>query len=415
MIRPALQVSGLGRAFRPHRDRATTFRGYVEGGWRRRPDPEPFWALRDITFDVAPGEMLGVVGHNGSGKSTLLRILGGVMPPTEGQMIAAAPVNGLLDLNSGMHQDLSGRENILIAGVLAGLGRAEVRARFDEIVEFAEVARFIDEPLRAYSAGMRLRLGFAVAIHVRPQILLIDEVLTVGDLGFQRKCLDRIATFRRDGCAIVLISHDMHQVEATCDRALWLHRGRMRALDVPGAVIARYQAAMLAPREGSASTVAGDPDLTYQGRRLVVGQNRYGCGPAQLQDVRLTGVEGETLGQLATGAPLTIAARIVAPGGLPPSHFSVTISASNGTACFDTNTDNDGTHLPALESGAEIALHLDRLDLLPGVYMVSVGLWMAGWEHAYDYHSVAYELEIMGKTGQKGLLAVPHHWQIEAD
>ena len=240
----ALRLENLGKKFR-HRtnDTPNTFRGWVEGGWRTRRQ-ENFWALRGITLDVAPGEMLGVIGRNGSGKSTLLRLLGGVMRADEGRVVAAGPVNGLLELNTGMHPDLTGRENIIINGVLAGLLKQEVQERMESIIAFAELEEHIDDPVRTYSSGMKLRLGFAVAVNVDPNILLIDEVLAVGDLGFQQKCLARIREFKSRGCAIVLISHDMTQVKAMCDRALWIDRGQLQALGQPHEVISEFEASM---------------------------------------------------------------------------------------------------------------------------------------------------------------------------
>ena len=409
-MQPILRAEGLSKAFLHRGRHPMTFRSFVEGGWRAAGRAERFWALRGVGFDVAPGEMLGVVGHNGSGKSTLLRLLGGVMQPDEGRIEARAPGNGLLDLNTGMHLDLSGRENILISGVLAGLLRSEVRARFDDIVAFAELEPFIDEPVRTYSAGMRLRLGFATAVHVRPRILLIDEVLAVGDAAFQRKCVQRIGQFRAEGCAIVFISHDMGQVEQICDRAIWLDHGHVRASGSAAEVVSAYKSTLM-----EASRKLTRPDgpqaVTFQGRTLVAGENRIGSGEVTLEQVRLLGPDGAATGAITKGQGLVVQARVRVHRPVPPPYFSITIADAGGRLCFDTNSQVDGIALPDLKGGETIELDLERLDLSPGTYSFSLGLWQSDWTHAYDYHSDAYLLEVSG-AASKGPVAPPRKWVI---
>lgn len=410
-MEPMLRVEEVGKWFLHRGRHPTTFRAFVEGGWRRAGAAERFWALRGVSFTVASGEMLGIVGHNGSGKSTLLRLLGGVMRPDEGRVEARAPVNGLLDLNTGMHLDLSGRENILIGGVLAGLLASEVRACFDAIVAFAELEGFIDEPVRTYSAGMRLRLGFAIAVHVRPRILLIDEVLAVGDAGFQRKCIDRIRQFRQEGCAIVLISHDMAQVEQNCDRVLWMERGRIRASGTPREVLAAYRSAML-DASRALTPVDAAAETTFQGRSLIAGQNRIGSRAVALRSVRFCGPDGAPSDRIATGDGLTVQARIEAERPVAGAHFSITIEDAAGAVVFDTNSQVDSVGLPELRGGEAIELSFERLDLAPGPYQVSVGLWQKDWDHAYDYHRAAYTIEVAAGPQTKGPLAPPRRWVI---
>lgn len=413
-MRPVLRAEGLGKMFLHRGRHPTTFRGFVEGGWRQMREAEQFWALREVSFDVAPGEMLGVIGHNGSGKSTLLRLLGGVMRADEGRITALAPVNGLLDLNTGMHLDLTGRENIHISGVLAGLLRSEVRDRLDDIVAFAELEGFIDEPVRTYSAGMRLRLGFAIAVHVAPRILLIDEVLAVGDAAFQRKCIARIRQFKKDGCAIVFITHDMSQVEQVCDRVIWMDHGRIRAEGTPADIVSAYQSAML--NASRARTRRDQPaTTTVQGRALVAGENRVGSGEVTLERVRLLGREGADAAKIAPGQTLILQARVALRAAVPSAYFSVTISDAAGGVCFDTNSQVDSIALPVLKGGEVIELVFERLDLSPGTYSISVGLWQTDWSHAYDYHSGAYALEVAGGTATKGVIAPPRRWAIHAD
>lgn len=408
---PVLRAEGLGKMFLHRGRHPATFRGFVEGGWRQMRASEWFWALRDVSFSVAPGEMLGVIGHNGSGKSTLLRLLGGVMRADEGALETRAPVNGLLDLNTGMHLDLSGRENVHISGVLAGLLRSEVRDRFDDIVAFAELDAFIDEPVRTYSAGMRLRLGFAIAVHVHPRILLIDEVLAVGDVAFQRKCIDRIRRFKEDGCAIVFITHDMSQIAQVCDRAMWMDHGRVRAIGTPSEIVSAYQSAML---DASRALTRQDATATttFQGRPLIAGENRIGSGEVTVENLRLLGRDGVLSARIAPGQGLIVQARIALQKAVTSAYFSVTISDAAGAVCFDTNTQVDDIALPPLRGGEAIELEFERLDLAPGTYSISVGLWHADWTHAYDYHIGAYVLEVEGGIATKGMIAPPRRWKI---
>jgi len=223
---------------RPRKVKEALFRGM--GGLR---PVDTFWALRQVSVEVAAGKMLGVIGTNGSGKSTLLKLIGGLSRPDEGTLVVRGRVVGLLELGTGFHPDLTGRENVFINGVVTGLTRREVSEQFDSIVAFAGVEAFVDSPLRTYSSGMRMRLGFAVMAHTRPEVLLIDEVLAVGDLAFQKKCVARIATFKADGCAVVLVSHNLEAVTETCDEVLWLQHGNVVARGPAEPTVTSYRQA----------------------------------------------------------------------------------------------------------------------------------------------------------------------------
>jgi len=224
----AITVRGLGKRFRVHRaDRTWTLQEAVLGCLRRRRPPVTFWALREVSFTVRQGSSLAILGRNGSGKSTLLRILGRIIREDEGSASVRGRVSGLLDLGAGFHGDLTGRENVFVGSVVAGLTRKETESRFDRIVEFAELEGFIDIPVRCYSSGMQMRLAFSVAAHVNPEVLLIDEVLAVGDVGFQRKCIRRLRELKEAGCTIVIVTHDAGLVPWLCDEALWLQEGKL--------------------------------------------------------------------------------------------------------------------------------------------------------------------------------------------
>jgi len=254
-------VRGLGKQFRRyHADRPRTLRDAFIRGLHRLKPIDRFWVLREVSFTVASGRMVGVVGRNGSGKSTLLKVVGGVVRPNEGNVEVHGRIGGLIDLGTGFHPDLTGRENIFVNGVIAGLTRCEVAKRFDSIVDFAELEEFIDSPLRTYSTGMQMRLGFAVAAHTEPKILLIDEMLSVGDMAFQSKCMQRISQFKAEGCAIILVSHDVASIQQLCDEALWLRQGRLVAQGDPEVVVGQYLAEMSTETQRHAAVTPSTPE-----------------------------------------------------------------------------------------------------------------------------------------------------------
>jgi ABC-type polysaccharide/polyol phosphate transport system ATPase subunit len=237
------------KLFTVEHDRARSFQELMVRMVRRngmRAPHESFWAVSDVSFDIEPGETVGLVGNNGSGKSTCLKLMTRILKPTRGQVKVDGRVSGLLELGAGFHPELSGRDNVFLNGALMGLKRKEVERRFDEIVAFSELERFIDTQLKFYSSGMAMRLGFSVAVSVDADVLLIDEVLAVGDQAFQAKCLDKIAETRRRGVTIVLVSHDLGMVRRLCDRTLWLDRGRLLADGQSAAVLDTYAASTVA-------------------------------------------------------------------------------------------------------------------------------------------------------------------------
>jgi lipopolysaccharide transport system ATP-binding protein len=385
---------------------------WVESGFRGRTGRGRIRAVDDVSLTVEQGEMLGVIGRNGSGKSTLTRILGGVMQPDRGAVRTIAQPNGLLDLTAGMHPDLTGRENILIAGVLSGLLRPEVRKRTDAIIAFAELERYIDNPVRSYSAGMKLRLGFAVAVHVEPRILLIDEVLSVGDLAFQQKCLDRIQEFLQRGCAIVLVSHDLGQIRSYCDRVLWLDAGKVRAIGPAQQVADAYEQAS-ADRIALARGAARPDRLAAHGVTLKAGENWFGTQAVRIKRVALLDKGSRPLTSFETGGSLGVELELgVAEPLVEGAHASVTFTDEKGHLALDLNTQVDGVDLSVPSDGMTVAIRFERMDLSPGEYRVTVGLWASDWSEAYDLHMDAYPLGVTGPSRSNGPLLPPHQWNV---
>jgi ABC-type polysaccharide/polyol phosphate transport system ATPase subunit len=236
---PNISVRDLWEQYRVLEDRSHSLKEFATR-FKIAREKKSFWALQGVSFDVAKGETLGLIGENGSGKSTLLRCIAGILPPTRGSVLVGGTVSSLIELGAGFHPELTGRENVFLAGALFGLTRARLKERFDSIVTFADIGRVIDQPVRAYSSGMYVRLAFSLAIHVQPDILLIDEVLAVGDEAFQRKCIERVAQLGEEGVTIVFVSHDLPLVEQVCRRTVLLDEGKVIADGTTPSVVAQY-------------------------------------------------------------------------------------------------------------------------------------------------------------------------------
>jgi lipopolysaccharide transport system ATP-binding protein len=408
----AVVVERAGKHFsRSHINRPKSLKEFVVRRLRWNGPRDRFWAVRGVSFSVERGRALGIIGANGSGKSTLLRLIGGVLRPDEGTVNVQGRVGALIDLGACFHPDRTGRENVFMAGVVAGLTRSQVLARFDSIVSFAELEAFIDSPNRTYSAGMQMRLGFSVAVHAEPEVFLIDEVLAVGDLAFQNKCLDRISELKSAGCAMVLVSHDLEKVKQFCDEALWVRSGLGAVRGDPKTVTEEYATAMT--RETRRRTPeAAVPRRTPSGVELRVKENRFGSLEMQILDVRLLNSQGVPVSEMGSGDPLRIEIRYLAPEPVNAPVFGVNISNIERNDYFDINTDSMGVSLPRLEGEGKILLLLDRLDLKSGNYFVDVGVYAGNWEYAYDYHRHVYPLAIRSKLKTKGILVPPHRWEL---
>jgi ABC-type polysaccharide/polyol phosphate transport system ATPase subunit len=410
---PAVEARDLGKRFRRRLDPAPpTFKERVVGlvsGRGGSGGVEEFWALREVGFRVEAGEMFGVIGANGSGKSTLLKLLAGIYRPDEGSLACQGRLVSLIELGAGFHPDLSGRENVLINGLLLGLSRQEVREAYPAIVEFSGLGRFMESPVRTYSSGMYMRLGFAIAAHARPDILLVDEILAVGDELFQHQCLGRIHRFLGEGKAIVLVSHDLGTVARLCHRVLWLEEGRVRAVGLAREVVDRYLERVEAVE--SARLMAEHHRLSVeefgQGRR-------WGTGEVSLGGLSLAGPDGAERYLFHTGEPLTLTLRYRADRPVEDVVFGVGIHRDDGVLCYGTNTQIDGVSPPAVEGEGRVTLEIPALTLLEGTYLLDVAVHRRDG-YPYDYHSRCYRLEVRSPVKDVGVARLPHTWRVAAD
>ncbi|HEV8676623.1 MAG TPA: ABC transporter ATP-binding protein [Methylomirabilota bacterium] len=405
----AVALRQVSKRFRLYRGRQvfTVKDLFVRGGHRGLFAGEELWALRDVTLEVPRGRMVGIIGGNGSGKSTLLKLVGGILKPTAGSIRAAGRVSALIELGAGFHPEFTGRENVYVNGILLGLSRAEIRDRFDEIVAFAGLDAFIDSPVKTYSSGMYMRLGFAIAVTVDPDILLIDEVLAVGDEAFQHKCVGKIQEFKARGKTILLVSHDLGAVERLCDQAAWLHGGRVQAEGGTRQVIDRYlqhvaseeaQALGAEHRQAEAAAAAGSAD-------------RWGSREIEVVAVRLTDRTGQERYLYDAGEPCTIHLAFRAARPIEDPVFGIGVFRKDGVCCYGTNTAIEGLGLGKVAGEGAVSVAIERLDLIEGEYFLDVAVH-ARDGHPYDYHSRLYAFAVRARVKEVGIARLAHTWQL---
>lgn len=401
---PAVSINGLGKRFRLTHDRNWTLKATIINGHRTR--YEEFWALRDLTLEVNHGDTFGIIGGNGSGKSTLLKVLAGILKPDEGQATVNGRLAALLELGAGFHPELTGRENVYLNGAILGFTSRDIRRQFDEIVSFAELDRFIDEPVRNYSSGMYVRLGFSVAIHLEPEVLLVDEVLAVGDLTFQKRCLDRFASFKAEGRTIVVVSHDLDLVGWLCDRSAWIQNGRLRSVGPSAEVIDQFS--------------KGANGIGQQKNGLVGGLSLEKLSVEDLvKSVSLVDNNGHPIASVGSGQPVGFRVRYDADAASEP----VTVALGLYRA--------DGTHVASINSGAatraaakagteyghsgiiEVDYKVEALPVQPGTYELSVALHDTTMRKVLERHAhfLRFEVEPTGLDPQNGLVALGGTWE----
>lgn len=371
-----IQVDSLGKQYHIGRlhDQHDTLRDALAASlrsplkWLRRAeggseDPEDkIWALRDVSFDVTHGEVVGIIGRNGAGKSTLLKVLSRITEPSEGRALVAGRVSSLLEVGAGFHPELTGRENIYLNGAILGMHSTEIERKFDRIVTFAEIERFLETPVKRYSSGMYVRLAFAVAAHLEPEILLVDEVLAVGDAEFQRKCLGRMDEVAAEGRTILFVSHNMSAIQRLCSRSIMLDQGRLVAVGTSADVVAYYTST--SARSSLPATCIDVSDIS-----------RVGSGKVRFESVWYSSLNESLQYQPYSNGPLEFVLAIVSDSARSLGSLSVVISDQHGTKLVNADTLSLGETLRLRKGSNRVRLMIDELHLKSGVY--TLGLWMA--------------------------------------
>jgi ABC-2 type transport system ATP-binding protein len=383
-VTDAITVDRVGKFFRRYKERPTSLKERIV---KFRLTSEQFWALRDLSFTVPEGQTLGLLGPNGSGKTTMLKIIAGILRANEGQVTTRGRIASLLALGAGFHRELTGRENVYLNASIMGLTRKETDARFDDIVEFAELRDFIDNQVKFYSDGMYVRLGFAVAVHVDPSILLVDEVLAVGDIGFQQKCLAKIQEFQEDGRTIVFVTHSPELVLRVCDSVVLLEHGRMVTQGNPRDTVRDFRALMHRDQ------------LAYgwdQGNREI-----------EIVSAEIFGRGGETRDLFAPGDGLVIQVDLKATRPIPDPIVSFAIHDEENRKIYETSSNWRGVTWPVFEGKHRVQFVLESLPFIDGRYFVTLGVHSRDTRTVYHLHEQHYAFDVVRGAENPGLVWIP--------
>ena len=390
----AVQAESLWKNFRLYHERNQFLKAAILRGRRAR--YEEFWALKDVSFEVPTGTTFGVIGHNGSGKSTLLKTLTGILVPDQGSVKTVGRVSALLELGAGFHPELSGRENVFLNGAILGLKRKEIEQRFDDIVEFAGLEQFIDSPVKNYSSGMFVRLGFAVAANVEPDVLLIDEVLSVGDENFQRKSAAKIDQFRRDGRTIVFVSHGLDSVEQLCEIVAWLKHGEIQMIGPAAEVISAYR--------GESHDAVTSPDEFG---------SRWGSGEIQIASVEMLDSEGQPVEHPRTLDPMTIRVNVIAHAPTQDSVLVAKVDQLGGHTVWQSSTRRNGVSIGLIKDSATIDLIIPALPLLEGTYELTLALTNQTEVQPYDWWERRIRFDVRQYvSGDSGVVHMSSIWNV---
>ena len=381
MNTPAIRAIHLAKEYKIGEAQHNTLRDQITARvktiFRRSPSPKPehqkFWALNDVSFEIENGEMVGIIGHNGAGKSTLLKVLSRITEPSKGRAEIHGRVGSLLEVGTGFHFELTGRENIYLYGAILGMGRVEIDRKFDKIVAFSELEQFLDTPVKHYSSGMYVRLAFAVAAHLDPEILLIDEVLSVGGLAFQQKCMQQAQSLRESNATVIVVSHNMFSIKAMCDRVLYLSHGKVLADGPPEQVIPMYEEAMLGgkgaldtPRWAQAK-LESDP-----ARRPVI-----------ITDMQILDPSGQPRKMFDFGERVKLRVKYEMRQFLRDANFVVALIRADGVGCCNYSSNLDGFKIPPVSGEGEFELLLPPLKLVADLYSVHIIVWDSRFEQLY--------------------------------
>jgi ABC-2 type transport system ATP-binding protein len=393
-VAAAISIEGVSKTYRLYHERNQSVKAAVMR--RARVRYESFPALDDVSLEVPAGETFGFIGENGSGKSTLLKCIARILRPDAGTIRTEGKISALLELGAGFHPELSGRDNVYLNGAILGLSRKQLNDRFDDIVGFAGLEHFIDTPVKNYSSGMYVRLGFSVAINVDPDILLVDEVLAVGDEEFQRRCAEKFAELKHSGKTVVIVSHALGTVRNLCDEVALLEHGKLRATGPAGEVIDKYVSDVHVDREA---------DGEYG--------SRWGSGEGRIERVELLGAGDRPATAIHTGDELTIRLHYDLSEPIPKPVFGVAIQTLEGFTVTGPNTRQVGAVPDQLSGRGHVELRVPRLMLAPGTYDLSVSLYDYSCSHAFDFRhrTLRFDVERGDPAEEHGVMALGGRWE----
>lgn len=384
MTTPAVVVENVSKRYRLYRDRNQSLKATILRRGRARYDE--FWAIRDLSFEIQSGRTFGLIGANGSGKSTLLKCIARILRPNVGRITLDGKVAALLELGSGFHPELSGRENTYLNGSILGLSKKEIDAKFDEIVDFAGVEQFIDQPVKSYSSGMYVRLGFSVAINVDPDILLVDEILAVGDTAFQNKCMEKFLDFKRQGKTVVVVSHAVETMRTLCDELAWLDHGKLVSVGRPDKLVDEY-----------IDGAHVDRQVTEQGG------TRWGSGEARITGIEIIGPGSARATRFRSDEPVTIRLSFEALEPIERPVFGLAIETIEGVWAWGHNTRDAGYVPDVIEGSGSIEYHIPALPLQAGTFDLHVSIVDFSTVHVFDFLRACYRFDVEhGPTRESG-------------
>jgi lipopolysaccharide transport system ATP-binding protein len=397
----AVELRGVGKRFRRHQDRRGSLKELIVRG--RAKQVEDFWAVRNIDLRIPKGSVYGLVGHNGSGKSTLLKVMAGIYRPNEGSVSVDGRLAALIELGAGFHPELTGRENVRLNGSILGLSRREIDGAIGEIIDFSGLGDFIDEPVKNYSSGMYVRLGFSVAVHMKPDVLLVDEVIAVGDEDFQRKCFDHLYRLRKAGRTIVIVSHATTLIASLCDEVTWLDHGSMRGIGRAQGVVDDYLTSVNSG-EGAPRRKDGPEYAAH----------RSGSGEVRISSVEVLGADGAPVAACVSGSPLRIRLAYHATQRIEDPVFALAIRHESGPVVSVVTTRITGDDLPAVDGSGRIDYVQSPCRLNPGTYQIDVSVLESSGTHALDAWTSAADLVVRQGKGlhRGGLVSLPDGFEV---
>ncbi len=366
---------------------------------------EKFEALKGVDLKVEKGKTISIIGGNGSGKSTMLKLLAGISQPTSGQIKTRGRISALIELGAGFHPEISGRENIFINGIILGLSKKQIEEKFDEIVEFAELEDFIENPVKTYSSGMYMRLGFSIAINVDPDILLIDEILSVGDASFVPKCLDRINKFKKEGKTIIFVSHDLATVEKISDEVVWLDKGELKMRSHPKRVVGSYLEYIWKKEADKVKDSNEAPE-----EEIVNTEKRWGSREVYIKGLEMYDAKGEEKYLFNYDEPVTVVIDVVAKEKQTDFVFGFGIYNTEGVNCYGSNTDLESYKGYEIKGSGKVTINIPALQLVNGTYYFNVAVHKKDGS-PYDYHHNRFAFIVSSDYTDIGICRIPHTWQ----